>query len=159
MNFLQKLKIDKTLLLAFVALGLVVILQGLFASSSDKSHEEPPSRESFEVDTMIPAGYLLIPLQLSNSESLASLSGAFSIVDLYAASEKGHKSFKVASAVKLLRAPLNPQQFAVLVPEEESAKIMNIEGPFFAALKNPQESARVLAKKVVKNPLVIHYGE
>jgi len=159
MNFLQKLKVDKTLLLAFVALGLVVVLKGLFTSSSDKDPAVGRPSESFEVDTMIPAGHLLIPLQLSNAESLASLSGAFSIVDLYAASEKGHKSFKVASAVKLLRAPLNPQQFAVLVPEDESAKIMSIEGPFFAALKNPKESAKALAKKITKNPVIIHYGE
>lgn len=159
MNFLQKLNIktDKALLLAFVALGLTVLLIELL--SPEKNKEAPTSaEESFDVDTMIPAGHLLIPLELSNAESLSSLSGQFSIVDLYVSGDKGKKGFKIASAVKLLRAPLNPQQFAVLVREEESSKIVTHEGPFFAALKNPKEAARPSAK-AGKSPLVIQYGE
>lgn len=161
MNFLQKLNIksDKALLLAFLALGGVVLLLELLPSSSkNEKAEDPSSSESFDVDTMIPAGYLLIPLELANSESLASLSGQFSVVDLYTSGEKGRKGHKVASAVKLLRAPLNPQQFAVLVREADGPKIVTQEGPFFVALKNPKESAGD-SKKIVKTPLVIHYGE
>lgn len=156
MNFLQKFKnTDKSLLLAFLALGLVVLAIELF--SSDKSEATTSAHEeSFDFDTMIPAGHLLIPLELSNAESLASLSGQFSIVDLYVSGDKGKKGFKIASAVKLLRAPLNPQQFAVLVREEESTKIVTHEGPFFAALKNPKE---VVKTKAGKNPLIIQYGE
>ncbi|HEY8269805.1 MAG TPA: hypothetical protein VIG33_02885 [Pseudobdellovibrionaceae bacterium] len=161
MNFLQNLniKIDKTLLIVFVIFGLVIILKSFLPTEKNDDNVKDSSQESFDVDTMIPAGYMLIPLEFSNAESLASLSGQFSIVDLYATSEKGKRGFKVASAVKLLRAPLNPQQFAVLVKEEDSAKIVAMEGPFFAALKNPHEAAKSSAKKSVGNPLIIHYGE
>jgi len=160
MNYLRKLniKIDKALLIAFAALGVVVLLLQIFSSSGEKQtiiSEEP---ESFDVDTMIPAGHLLIPLELSNAESLASLSGKFSLVDLYAAGERGKKGFKIASAVKLLRAPLNPNQFAVLVREDESARIVTHEGPFFAALKNPNEATKARAKSG-KSQLIIQYGE
>lgn len=165
MNFLQNLniKIDKTLLIAFLGLGFVILLMGLLPvgkrddNSKDSSTES--SKENLEVDTMIPKGYLLIPLELSNAESLASLSGQFSVVDLYASSEKGKRGFKVATAVKLLRAPLNPQQFAVLIKEQDSAKIVSIEGPFFAALKNPREPTEPSPERFAKNPLIIHYGE
>lgn len=162
MNFLQKLKKDKVLTLAFLALGLIAFLMEIFSSDPEppKSFVDPVP-EQIEVDTMIPAGHLLIPLELSNAESLASLSGAFSVVDLYATSEKGRKSYKVASAVKLLRAPLNPQQFAVLIREEESAHLGSLEGPFFAALKNPKEVSppKSTAKKPSRVPLIIEYGE
>lgn len=160
MNYLQKLniKIDKALLIAFVALGVVVLLLQLLPSSGDKEIIRAEEPESFEVDTMIPAGHLLIPLELSNAESLASLSGKFSLVDLYAAGERGKKGFKIASAVKLLRAPLNPNQFAVLVREDESTRIVTHEGPFFAALKNPNEAAKA-REKTGKSQLIIQYGE
>lgn len=157
MNFLQKFKnVDRSLLIAFLALGFVVLIKSFFPSDPPPETAAESPESSFDVDTMIPAGYLLIPLELSNAESLASLSGQFSIVDLYVSGDKGKKGFKIAAGVKLLRAPLNPQQFAVLVREEESAKIATHEGPFFAALKNPKEVART---KAGKNPLVIQYGE
>ncbi len=161
MNFLQKLNfnIDKTLLFAFLGLGCVVLFISLLPSKKSTDNSKDSTTENFAIDTMIPAGYLLIPLELSNAESLASLSGQFSVVDLYASSEKGKRGFKVAASVKLLRAPLNPQQFAVLVKEKESSKITNTEGPFFAALKNPHETAKPPTERIEKRPLVIHYGE
>lgn len=160
MNFLQKFTKDKILLAAFVALGVIaLVIELLTSGSGDSDKNTETASENYAVDTMIPAGYLLIPLELSNAESLASLSGSFSVIDLYASSEKGKKGFKVASGVKLLRAPLNPQQFAVLVKEEESSRIVAMEGPFFAALKNPQEVSTKKPTKEHRQPLVIHYGE
>ncbi len=159
MSYLQKLNIktDKALLIAFVGLGGAILLLNLLASSSTSSETAASHKdEGYAVDTMIPAGYLLIPLELSNAESLSSLSGSFSIVDLYVTGDKEKKGFKIAAAVKLLRAPLNPQQFAVLVREEDSGKIVTHEGPFFAALKNPNEVSKA---RTTKNPLLIQYGE
>jgi hypothetical protein len=159
MNFLKKFgfKEDKTLLYAFIALGVVALLMEVLSSPSHKE-TEPVASESFDVDTMIPAGYILIPIQLSNAESLASLTGQFAVVDLYAVGEKGRKGFKVASAVKLLRAPLNPQQFAVLIREQESSKLVTMEGPFFAALKSRSDRSRSGLEKAQKNNLIISYG-
>ncbi|WP_413288890.1 hypothetical protein [Bdellovibrio sp. HCB337] len=159
MNYLQKFTKDKILLGAFISLGIIALAIQLLSPDADIEKSSETASDSYSVDTMIPAGYLLIPLELSNAESLASLSGSFSVIDLYAASEKGKKGFKVASAVKLLRAPLNPQQFAVLVKEEESSRIVTMDGPFFAALKNPQEVAAKKTAKPKQAPLVIHYGE
>lgn len=165
MNFLKKFapkKLDKTLIAAFVALGLIAIVMELTSLKSEAPQEQ--TSEPLQVDTMIPAGFLLIPIQLANGESLASLSGAYALVDLFSVSEKGKKGFKVASSVKLLKAPLNPEQFAVLMREEDSAQLVKMEGPFFAALKNPKDvskstGARTSLTKAFKNPLTIHYGE
>jgi hypothetical protein len=161
MNFFKKfnLKDDKTLLYAFIALGIVALLLHFFSAPSANSEDTMKTSESFDVDTMIPEGFLLVPIQLSNTESLASLAGQFALVDLYAVGEKGRKGFKVASAVKLLRAPLNPQQFAVLIRESESSKIVTMEGPFFAALKNRSDKSRSGLEQPRKSNLIIHYGE
>ncbi|MBK9323259.1 MAG: hypothetical protein IPM97_10015 [Bdellovibrionaceae bacterium] len=165
MNFLKKLNFDsiekligdKYLLYSFVLLGVVSITLQLLPPKTSK---EPASSESeaFDFDTMIPSGHILIPIQLSNAESLASLTGQFAVIDLYTVNERDRKGFKVASAIKLLRAPLNPQQFAVLVREEESSKIVTQEGPFFAALKNRDEKIIPNGKKSPKKNLVITYG-
>lgn len=159
MSFLQKLKLDKSLLLAFVSLGAVVILLKIFSPGDSLPSSEESKNEAVDIDTMIPAGHLLIPLELVNAQSLSSLSGAFSLVDLYAVNESGKKSVKLASTVKLVQAPLNPEQFAVLVREEDSSRIMSHSGPFFAALKNPQEPVAKKNMKKPSPPLIIHYGE
>jgi len=159
LNFVKILKFteDKYLLYSFVALGVVALIIQLLPQTDSK---EPVSadHEAFDVDTMIPSGHILIPIELSNAESLASLTGQFSVIDLYTVGERDRKGFKVASAVKLLRAPLNPQQFAVLVREEESTKIVTQEGPFFAALKNRDEKTKETNAKSLKKNLIITYG-
>ena len=48
----------------------------------------------------------------------------------------------MGSRLKLIRAPLNPQQFAVLVPETETQKILQSEGPFFATVLNPKNEQK-----------------
>lgn len=155
LNFIniQNLKSDKVLLYAFVALGLTALLIRLL----DSEPKIPPesSHESADVDTVIPAGFMLVPIQLSNAEALTSLIGQFAVVDLYTVNEKDRTGVKVASAVRLIRAPLDPQQFAVLVREDESSKIVSYDGRFFAALKNRDDKKSLPARK---NPLIITYG-
>lgn len=159
MNFLRKYatkNIDRLLMIAFLALGAAALLLGWTKKEAPLVVEE---QEAVQVDTMIPAGYLLIPIELSNGESLASLAGPYALIDLYAVSENGRKGVKVAAGVKLLKAPLNPDQFAVLMREEESTQLVQREGPFFAALKNPKDVKRPSALKVLKQTLRIHYGD
>jgi hypothetical protein len=79
---------------------------------------------------------VLVPIELQNSESLASLIGSYAVVDLF----RGPNSQRVGKRLKLLRAPMNPQQFAVLVPEGEVSTLLQTPGPFWAAIQNPQQN-------------------
>jgi len=138
MKFLDKDKIRKwfqdprnrTLSIA-IAMMLIIILSVNFLSS-------PPSEvtEEASADTYIPEGYVLVPIELQNADSLSSLIGAYAVVDLF----RGPRSQKVGKRLKLLRAPLNPQQFAVLVPEAQVSNLLETPGPFWAAIQNPQQS-------------------
>lgn len=105
----------------------------------------PPS-----VDTFIPRGHVLVPIEIGNSDSLASLVGDLGgVVDLYLATTENRKGgVKVASKVKLLRAPLNPDQYAVLVKDDESQRLLGFQGPFIAVIQNPEERGM----KVTDNP-------
>jgi hypothetical protein len=141
-----KIKKNRIFVIAFLVMGLLVLLAG--AGQNVEKEKSPDS-----ADTVIPAGYVLVPIQLENQDSISSLMGEFGVVNLFlSARVTGHGRVKVGQRLKLLRAPLNPDQYAVLVPEEESGKILEAQGPFFAVLQNPNEAkagAWIKRKKAV----------
>lgn len=132
------------LLAAFLVLGLISFL----ATRPEKQTEEKESflPEPKSVDTFIPRGYVLVPIEIANAESLNSLVGDMGgVVDLYlATNEKQKGGLKVGSKLKLVRAPLNPQQYAVLVPDDESSRLLSFTGPFLAVVQNPEEKGTKL---------------
>ena len=79
------------------------------------------------------------------------------MIDLYAGSptEKGSK--KIAGRIKILREPLNPLQFAVLVPEHLSKQIMSVLGPFWAVVQNRSTSADQNEAKAAKSIAIEYY--
>jgi hypothetical protein len=88
--------------------------------------------------TFIPAGYVLVPIEVANFESLDSILGKFGVVDLYLPSEDPKaRPRKVAERVRILRAPLNPSRFAVLARENDSPRLVSHGGPFTVVVQNP----------------------
>lgn len=134
---------DSYLLVAFVLLGLI----SFFATSSKEPENTKVPAESRSVDTFIPRGFVLVPIEVSNAESLASLVGDVGgVVDLYLASTETQKGgMKVGSKLKLLRAPLNPQQYAVLIKDTEGSRLLSYSGPFIAVVQNPDEKGTQLS--------------
>ena len=120
----------------------MILLLGAVAFVWEHSHDSnpPPSSENAKsVDTFIPAGFVLVPIQLSNAEALDSIIGSKGVVDLFIPDpRKPGRSKKVAEHIKILRAPLNPNQFAVLVDERSSAQLVHYDGAYFAIVQNPK---------------------
>jgi hypothetical protein len=102
------------------------------------SHKENQTKAVDQVyaDTFIPKGYVLIPVDLANFDTVSALINQFGVIDLFAGSPQSAGSIKIASRVKILRAPLNPNLFAVLVSESLSIDIMKRTGPFWAVVQN-----------------------
>ncbi|MFZ4403964.1 MAG: hypothetical protein ACOYOK_07665 [Pseudobdellovibrionaceae bacterium] len=124
-----------------VALSLYLCFQYLNVAASPEAKSTTDPEHNFSIDTVIPSGYSLVPIQLANAESLDSLLGPVGgVVDLYVNIEGG-KSLKVASGLKMLRSPNNPMAYAVLVRRIESTQILNYTGPFTAVVQNPKESS------------------
>lgn len=124
---------NKALFLAF----LIFISVYVFFLFSPKRNDVI-QKEKIYADTLIPKGFVLVPIELANIEAISALIDQFGVIDLYAGSPSEKGTQKIISRVKVLRAPLNPQQYAVLIPESSSALVMKAAGPFWGVVQNRQ---------------------
>jgi hypothetical protein len=129
----------KNKFLTFAMIGMLMII--LFTSLLPKPEAISKPENSDSADTFIPAGYVLVPIEIQNIQSLSSLIGQFALVDLFSGAP-GEKQKKVGEKLKLLRAPLNPEQFAVLVPESEVSHLLQQPGPYWAVIQNPSRASK-----------------
>jgi hypothetical protein len=87
--------------------------------------------------TTIPAGFVLVPIEVANHAPLNSLLGNFGHVDLFTPPQNGTSQGRlVAGGVRIMRAPLDRTQFAVLVPETIAPKIVRFSEPLYVALRS-----------------------
>ncbi len=129
------LESKKALVACIIVAGAIALA---FGSGQKENKELKPDPS---VDTFIPAGFVLVPIEVQNYESLDSILGSHGIVDLFLPSERGSgKGSRVASRVRIMRAPLNPSQFAVLVRDDESEQLVRTDSAFFVVVQNSQQS-------------------
>jgi hypothetical protein len=110
------------------------------------------------IDTYIPKGYVLIPIAVHNSESVDSIFGNHGIVDLYPITESGiPQKWPLARAVKMLRAPKNPNQFGVLVPSPAAARVMSSSHAFQVVIHNPKVRGTIFETQTfkVRRPIIV----
>ena len=119
----------------FVVFFLIVSL--LVESSNNKPEEQNEVITAESVDTFIPSGFVLVPIEVQNLASLDSIVGQFGVVDLYTENDKN----PLASGLKLIRSPRDPSQFAVMVPEASSKEIVRYSNkPFMVIVQNPNQN-------------------
>lgn len=123
-------------LAAFAGIYFLLHKQTERSQPNNKPHQLAQAEHSLSADTFIPAGYVLVPLQIENAASLTGLIENFAVVDLYHSDDasSGYKLF--LSRIKLLRAPLDASQFAVLVTDTQAASILSLKTPFRVVLQN-----------------------
>ncbi len=148
-NFIEK---NKWLLMAFFGFGILALVAS--SNNSAQNPSEVPQVDS--VDTMIPKGYILVPLELENIEQIGSLIGNSGVVDLYTGGTETKKRRLVASRVKVIQAPFNPQVYAALIPESEGSVIQNYLGPFRAVVQNPKQSGSSVQREIKNNFSIVY---
>jgi len=126
-----------------------IILSIVFSINySMGSKNEPTAVTSINtskgIDTLIPRGFVLIPIQINNLSAVAPLLGDYGVVDLYKSSKM------IAKSIKILRAPKNPEKFAVMTLEENASKILAVQGPFQIIVQNPSQR-KTKFKTYIKN--------
>lgn len=108
------------------------------------SHIRYPDKDSnspeFKIDTIIPDGYVLIPIKLLNAESISAVIGSHGVADIYATIQ-GEKSKLLFARAKIIKSSVAEGAFAVLVKENKAHLLSNSENPFFAAVQNPKAKA------------------
>jgi hypothetical protein len=127
----------KNFILASIGASLVLALISSFMGRDTNSRIADPVDSEASVDTVIPKGFVLVPIEVENYQSLDPIIGKFAVVDLFSpqSGEKGNPK-KLASRIKLIRAPLNPSQFAVLAPEDQAPRLMSTQGRFLVVVQN-----------------------
>jgi len=131
----------------------ILVFPGLLALAHEvatprAAESLPSSTEGSSVDTFIPAGFVLVPIDVINFEALDSVLGQYGIVDLFAVTGPEERSRSlVASRIRILRAPKNPNHFAVLASSDEAANLVRHTGGFFVVLQNPNGSGTKLENK------------
>lgn len=90
------------------------------------------------IDTIIPKGFVLLPIEIQNLEAVDSVVGQRSLVDLFSKQASG-RSRLLLPRVVLLRAPFNPRQFAVLIRQDDTSRLIDSANAIFVALANPSD--------------------
>lgn len=134
--------------LTIIGISMLTIQHNLPLNSKEFVPPKPNDNTRVQLDTFIPKGFVLVPLEISNLESIEDLIGSYGLADLYPTlqndrfqsstrSKTFHHLKPLASRVRLIRAPNNSKLFGVLISEEERALILKLSDPVFAVLHNP----------------------
>jgi hypothetical protein len=131
-----------------LAAGLIAFIWDQRVMNQETDSSQKPKAENIEsAATYIPEGFVLVPIEVANFESLDSILGKFGVVDLFVGSDDPKvKPRRIAERVKILRAPLNPEHFAVLVPDSESQNIVAYSGALTVVVQNPNSAGPSLVK-------------
>lgn len=98
----------------------------------------PSEAKTVSIDTHIPRGFVLVPVEILNYEALDSIFGRYGVVDLYSGQPDLPTQTLVARNVRMLRAPQNPSHFAVLVRESETSRLLS-RGNAFTVIVKPTD--------------------
>lgn len=146
---------DKQVLYSAVALAMLPVAFFLWPSAPPP---EPAAGTVSELDTHIPKGFVLIPIEVQNYEALDSILGRYGVVDLYqGGGTEGSKQVLAARNVRLLRAPHNPSHFAVLVPESQAQQVLRQGGLFTVIVKRAGETGTEFVKEETRAKRSITY--
>ena len=121
---------------------LIFILLSLVFTSLQYTNKTKESKDTQNLDTYIPEGFVLVPVELSNGSSLDGLLENKGVVDLYMSDPARQKAEKAATAVKIIRSPRNPSYFAILVPEDKASVLIQRFQAFYAVIQNPKQKKK-----------------
>lgn len=123
---------QKNRLVLFFLVGFLVV-----GFSQIKAQSTRPEGDRFQIDTIIPAGYVLIPIKLLNAEAISAVIGNHGVADIYATIQ-GQRTKLLFARAKIIKSPIEEGAFSILVKETKAHLLSNSENPFFAAVQNPR---------------------
>lgn len=148
---------DKQVLMSAALLCVIPIALSMWISSSPSTAGAQSA--PMDLDTHIPRGFVLVPIEVQNYEALDSILGRFGLVDLFQGQNtQGLRQRLVMRNVRMLRAPRNPSHFAVLVREVDVAEVLRFGGPFTVIVKRPGEGGTEFVQEGAKPHRSITYG-
>jgi hypothetical protein len=149
----------------WIIISLFLISITLFLVRPEHTTTPKQKENTASLDTFVPSGYVLVTLQLINSDSIDSMIGEFAMVDLYSIrqsqeNEQIKNPVPIATYLRLIRAPNNQSLFGVLVSEESRSVIHRLSEPVFAVIQGPNAKPK-MSIQVLPRPKTrtIKYGD
>lgn len=138
----------------------VGLLSFLWSRNGNTSDPALTYQEEKELDELIPEGFALLPIELINKEALSALIGETAFIDIYTLqSQTMNPNKKIATRMKLIKSPKNPDQFAIIISESRTLDILKYPGPYFATIQNRKNTKSEVMSLRPKNETVVQYSE
>lgn len=149
---------EVSLLVSLVLLSVFFTILSYQSNREEEKKPRTPGAEKYHVDTLIPKGHSLVPIEIANYETLDSILGPYGIVDIYTTPLNPKETAKrIAYRVKIVRAPKNPSHFAILVPFEKVKYILKYSGPYTVSIQNPKAGGTVFEKEKSRKTRVTYF--
>lgn len=113
------------------------------------------------IDTTLPVGHTLVPLEIRNKDQIAEMSEQMIVGDIYSLKDLNQPELILVNA-RIVRAPHNPNVYAAIVKKDFVKMIVHHSDDVFVAIKNPNErGASFVPHKSKAKKLNIHvfYGD
>lgn len=163
---MDNLKVFRTFRATFDKYKVPAILAGFLtlgvmsAVVSPSSVSEARADEIPDVSTFIPRGHLLIPIEVRNADQLDGVLGAHGVVDLFETpDDPSRPSRMVGRRLRMIRAPLNPKAFAVLVKDSEADRFLSFRGPLMASLRSLESDTHEVRAQARKSRIEFQMEE
>lgn len=148
LDFFKKFKWHFFILVSLVSLTFV---SEFISRIKKNSHKVIGS-----VDTLIPKGFVLLPIHIVNGQDIINLVGHHAVVDLYAFSDSSKLPKKqAASAVRVLPPKTEEARWTVLIPENKASYFFGYSNPFYAVIQNPNKNNPQIFKNKIKKKLIV----
>ena len=136
---------------------ILITASFLITVFQNKKPADTAQKYPLNIDTYIPPGFVLLPVDLNNGPALDGLLSAKGVVDLYTGQPEEGAAKIAAEAVKIIRSPQNPSHFAVLVPENQAGFLIKGSPSFYAVVQNPQKNGTKIKplRKIKKSSIII----
>lgn len=153
--YLKKISLEsfdqKNKIILFFFIGLLLVGYTHIKTGSSFSRQD-----RFRIDTIIPNGYVLIPIKLLNAQAISAAIGSHGVADIYNTYE-GQKTKLLFSKAKIIKSEeIDDSVFSVLVKESKAQLLSNSENPFFAAVQNPKAKAADIDKHQAPQVQIIY---
>ena len=161
-NFLKNLPVGKGNLLEHLfkkyAWHFIIVIFLLIFSLISKILPllSEPESKTLSLDRLVPKGFVLMPIEISNGQDIKNMIGSYGVVDLYAYSKTtGLPETLVANALKVLPPSTEEGGFTALVPEKSAIHLFDYTTAFYAVVQNPQKTGSKIYKKQKKKSLIV----
>ncbi len=144
-----------------LSIGCALLLTTInsIAHSSKSDADLGQTTETKEsLDTYIPDGFVLVPVEVENYENLDQILGNFGTIDVYEKVQNGAqtRSRLVGRGLKALRPQNNDKQIGLLVPESEASLVVGTQGPLYVTIHNRQKTGTEIVTPRHKTNRIIY---